>query len=161
MELLDFNKSYTIDSLIGDINELQAKGIIAENEKESLDIEGIFGFLDSSIFGRMQKSKDFEKEKAFNLMIDSSVISDDYQGDNKILVQGIIDLYFKEDDKCILIDYKTDYVEKDNITEKLDEYKKQLLLYKMALENIKKIKVPEAYLYFSKVREFVKIDFGG
>jgi ATP-dependent helicase/nuclease subunit A len=161
MELLDFNKSYTLESLIGDINELQVKGIIADNEKNSLDIEGIFGFLDSKIFKRIKKSQDYEKEKAFNLMIDPSVISEDYRGNNKILVQGIIDLYFTEGDKCILIDYKTDYVDKESITEKLDEYKKQLLLYKMALENIKVLQVPEAYLYFSKIREFIKIDFGG
>lgn len=94
-------------------------------------------------------------------MIDPIVISENYQGSDQILVQGIIDLYFIEGDKCILIDYKTDYVDKDTISEKLDEYKKQLLLYKMALENIKGLQVPEAYLYFSRIKEFIKIDFGG
>lgn len=161
MELLDFNKTYTMDSLIEDINSLQEKGIIAENEKNSLDMEGIFGFFNSEIYVRLQKSKIYEKEKPFNLMIDPSVISVDYQGANRIQVQGIIDLYFIEGENCILIDYKTDFVDKKIINEKLDEYKKQLQLYKMALENIKGIQVPEAYLYFSKIREFIKIDFGG
>lgn len=161
MELLDFNKTYSRESLVEDINTLQAKGIIAENEKDSLDIDGIYGFLDSQIYKRLQNSKNYEKEKPFNLMVDPSIISEDYHGENRIQVQGIIDLYFIEDNNCILIDYKTDFVNKEIIDEKLDEYKKQLLLYKMSLENIKGIQVPEAYLYFSKIREFIKIDFGG
>ena len=161
MELLDFNKTYSKESLIEDINTLQKEGIIADNEKASLDIDGIFGFLDSRIYKRLQNSLNYEKEKPFNLMVDPSIISEDYQGENRIQVQGIIDLYFIEGNKCILIDYKTDFVNKDIIEDKLDEYKKQIHIYKMALENIRGIQVPEAYLYFSKIREFIKIDFGG
>lgn len=161
MELLDFSKTYSMESLIEDINILKDKGIISEKEKDSLDIGGIYGFLNSQIYKRLQKSKNYEKEKPFNLMVEPSIISKDYQGENKIQVQGIIDLYFIEGDNCILIDYKTDYVDKEIIDEKLEEYKKQLQLYRMALEKIKGIQVPEAYLYFSKIREFIKIDFGG
>lgn len=161
MELLEYSKKYTMEQLKEAINIFKEKGILSILEVESLDIEGIFGFLDSTIYERMLNSDDYEKEKPFNLMIDPSMISVDYTGENKILIQGIIDLYFIEDSKCILIDYKTDYVDQDMIKEKLNEYEKQLQLYKMAIENIKGIQVTEAYLYFSKIRDFVRIDFGG
>lgn len=161
MELLDYSKKYTIEHLRSEIKILKDKGILSLLEEETLDIDGIFGFLNSSIYERIQSSSYYEKEKPFNLLMDTSMISNDYKGENKILIQGIIDLYFIEDSKCILIDYKTDYVDQDIIKDKLDEYKKQLQLYKMAIENIKGIQVSEAYLYFSKIRDFVKIDFGG
>lgn len=161
MELLNYSTKYTMENLKKEIKLFKEKGILSILEEESLDIDGIFGFLNSTIYERMINSSYYEKEKAFNLLIDPSMISDDYKGENKILIQGIIDLYFIEDSKCILIDYKTDYIEKDLIKEKLDEYKKQLQLYKMAIENIKGLQVSEAYLYFSKIRDFVKIDFGG
>lgn len=161
MELLDFSKTYTLESLKIEILNLKERAVISMKEFESLDIEGIYGFFNSSIYHRIQKSNNFEKEKAFNLMINPKLISEDYIGDSKIQVQGIIDLFFIEDNKCTLIDFKTDYIEKYKIEMKLDEYKKQLELYKMALENIKDIEVPEAYLYFSNIREFIKIDFGG
>ncbi len=161
MELLDYSKQYTLEDLRCEISLFKEKGILSALEEESLDIDGIFGFLNSKIYERMLNSSIYEKEKPFNLMIDPSMISEHYHGDNKILIQGIIDLYFIEDSKCILIDYKTDYVDQEIIVDKLEEYKKQLLLYKMAIENIKGIQVSEAYLYFSKIRDFVRIDFGG
>ena len=161
MELLDYSKKYTMEDLKREIKILKDQGILSVLEEESLDIEGIFGFLNSPIYERMLSSSYYEKEKPFNLLIDPSMISNEYKGENKILIQGIIDLYFIQDSKCILIDYKTDYVDQEKIKEKLNEYKKQLQLYKMAIENIKGIQVSEAYLYFSKIRDFVKIDFGG
>ncbi len=161
MELIDFSKISSKDNLNDEIISLLKNGVITQKEADSLDIEGIFGFFNSTLYQRISKSSNYEKEKAFNLLINPSLISDDYIGDNKILVQGIIDLYFIEDSKYILIDYKTDHIDEFKVETKLDEYKKQLQLYKMALENIKGVQVSEAYLYFSKIRDFIKIDFGG
>ncbi|MDD2371365.1 MAG: UvrD-helicase domain-containing protein [Firmicutes bacterium] len=161
MELVNFNKINSIESLNKEIMSLIDNGVISHKELETIDIGGIFGFFNSNIFNRITKSLYFEKEKPFNLMVNPSLISNDYVGEDKILVQGIIDLYFMENSKYILIDYKTDHVDKLKISIKLDEYKKQLELYKMALENIKGVQVAEAYLYFSNIKEFIKIDFGG
>lgn len=161
MELIDFSKEYSSVSLKNEIYSLFNNGIISKKEYDSLDIDGVYGFVSSSLYKRIQKSKDYEKEKPFNLMVNPTLISNEYSGDNSILVQGIIDLYFVEENKCILIDYKTDYFDEFKIEIKLDEYKKQLQLYKLSLEDLKGLKVTEAYLYFSNIKDFIKIDFGG
>ena len=63
-----------------------------------------------------------------------------------ILTQGIIDLYFiDENDKLILVDYKTDYVQDEK--EFIEKYKKQLDLYKKALESSLNHKVDETIIY--------------
>ena len=49
-----------------------------------------------------------------------------------------------EDNKLILIDYKTDNVKK--IEELIDKYKTQLSIYKKALENSLNRKVDETYI---------------
>lgn len=63
-----------------------------------------------------------------------------------ILVQGIIDLYYiDKEDHLILVDYKTDFVKKEE--EFIRKYKKQLEIYKRALEEATAKKVEEVYIY--------------
>ena len=65
----------------------------------------------------------------------------------QILVQGIIDAFFEETDGLVLVDYKTDYVEKGQEQELVKKYQKQLWYYARALERVWKKTVKEAYLY--------------
>ena len=68
--------------------------------------------------------------------------------DENILVQGIIDLYYiSKDDELVLLDYKTDYVEKGKENLLLDKYKKQLEIYKDALESALDRKVDKTFIY--------------
>ena len=65
---------------------------------------------------------------------------------NYMLVQGIIDLYFKNsNDEWILVDYKTDYVKEEK--ELIEKYSKQLEIYKKALEDELEEKVSHTYIY--------------
>ena len=68
--------------------------------------------------------------------------------DENILVQGIIDLYYiSKDDELVLLDYKTDYVEKGKENLLLDKYNKQLEIYKDALESALDRKVDKTFIY--------------
>ena len=73
------------------------------------------------------------------------------------MIQGIIDLYFEEDDGIVLVDYKTDKVNAYNGEEILKErYYKQLDLYKDALERMTGKKVKEKIIYsFSLGKEIL------
>ena len=79
----------------------------------------------------------------------------DTQGD--ILVQGIIDFYAIDDkDEIILVDYKTDFaLNEENLIEK---YKKQLEIYKMALEEGLDKKVSEVYIYSLFLDKEIKLN---
>ena len=64
------------------------------------------------------------------------------------LVQGIIDLYYQDENgQLVLVDYKTDYVEKDGEQELVSKYAKQLQLYQYALEEAMNQKVVKSYIY--------------
>ena len=68
--------------------------------------------------------------------------------EEKILVQGIIDLYYiNKNDEIILVDYKTDYVSNNNEQELIDKYRGQLDIYKRALEQALNKKVEAVYIY--------------
>lgn len=56
----------------------------------------------------------------------------DWDSDERILIQGIIDAFFEEDGKLVLVDYKTDYVENSDIL--IRRYEAQVRYYTRALE---------------------------
>ena len=77
----------------------------------------------------------------------SAVLLDDSWQDETILVQGIIDAYFIEDGKIILVDYKTDRVRKGQEQKLIDLYHVQLEDYAEALERMTGMKVKEKFIY--------------
>ena len=70
----------------------------------------------------------------------------------RIVVQGIIDCYFEEDDYLVLVDYKT-----GKGKEARHRYSLQINLYKRALETATDKKVNEAYLYMTDSAEIIKM----
>ena len=77
----------------------------------------------------------------------------------EIIVQGIIDCYFTEGDKHVLIDFKSDYLtdKPENIAALKETYRPQLELYKKALEQIRGIRVDGTYLYLFAVDRAVRL----
>ncbi len=76
--------------------------------------------------------------------------------DEKVLIQGIIDLYYiNKNDELILVDYKTD----KNVDESIlkERYYNQLSLYKKALEKSMKRKIMKMYIYSTTLNKEVEI----
>ena len=90
--------------------------------------------------------KKLYREQPFVIQRSASLIDDSWQ-DETILVQGIIDAYFIEDGKIILVDYKTDRVRKGQEQKLIDLYHVQLEDYAEALERMTGMKVKEKFIY--------------
>lgn len=74
------------------------------------------------------------------------------------MLVGIIDLFFEnENGKLILIDYKTDYVDENNLNEVVSRYRIQLEYYKKAIEAISGKEVENKYIYLFGIGELVRI----
>ena len=147
MQKLDFTRTYTEDDIKKFLQELIASKIINENQAKYVDINKILEFTKSDLYMQINKAKEVQKEKPFYIYIPANEIYED-NTDEKILVQGIIDLYFiNQNDELILVDYKTDYVEEGNEKELIDKYKGQLEIYKRALEKALNKKVEAVYIY--------------
>jgi len=115
------------------------------------------------LFNDLKLAKEIKKETPFYLRIPVEEIFEDNQENLKksgetILVQGVIDLYYiDKNDKLILVDYKTDFVKNGNEREIINRYKKQLEIYKRALENALNKKVDEVYIYSTHLEKEIDI----
>ena len=87
------------------INRLDLKGVVLAKD--------IFMFLESPLGIRMTKANlenKLFKEKQYVMGVEASEIDSEYTGEEMVLVQGIIDAYFEEQDEIVIVDYKTDRV---------------------------------------------------
>jgi ATP-dependent helicase/nuclease subunit A len=71
------------------------------------------------------------------------------------MVQGIVDMYFGEDDGLVLVDYKTDHV--TDMSQLEENYSLQLEVYRAALEKIENRKVKSAVIYSLKLGKYEEI----
>ena len=150
-EKLDVNKDYSLVDIENFLNNLYEKNIINKEELQIIDKNKIYNFTKSNIFDRLKNAKKIYKEEPFYINVEAKRIEKDNIKDDideKVLVQGIIDLFFiDENDKLVLVDYKTDYVEIGNEQELVNKYKVQLDLYKEAIEKSLNRKVDEVLIY--------------
>lgn len=145
MEHINHKNANSLENIKAEINNLAARNILKKEDISRINLKHIFYFFNSPIGKRLQNAKAIYKELPFSKFIDAKRVYKNVH-EEKIITQGIIDLLFiDENDKLILIDYKTD----KNASEKeiKEHYAIQISLYKEAAEGILKRKVDESYLY--------------
>ncbi|HPE95595.1 MAG TPA: 3'-5' exonuclease, partial [Bacillota bacterium] len=76
-----------------------------------LNIKQLEGFFDSSLYGQIKSSPRVFREKRFSIIENAELLGEKYASQNeKILVQGVIDLFFENPDGSFtVVDYKTDF----------------------------------------------------
>lgn len=154
LQKINFRENYDQEKLESLRDELVAKKFITELQAKSIDIRKIFDFINSDFAREIKNAKLIEKEKAFCTKLLAKTVYEDAGDKDEILVQGIIDLYFiNEKDELILVDYKTDYVENGKEELLKNKYKKQLEIYKKALEEALNRKVEKTYIYSLKLNK--------
>lgn len=130
------------------IDRFIESGRITQEEMDMVNMKKIGLFLDSDVATRMEvaaKCGNLYKEQPFVFGIEASRLSEEFPSEEKVLIQGIIDVYFIEDGQIILLDYKTDAVK--NGDELKERYQTQIDYYTEALEKITGRKVKEKLLY--------------
>ena len=153
---IDLNNEYTKEKIKLFINNMVNKEIITLEEADNIDVEKIEKFTKTNLFERIKNAKFVYREQPFYITIPLRNIQS-IKSDEKVLVQGIIDLYFiEENGKTVLVDYKTDYVEKSE-KELIDKHCNQLGLYKKALEKALGKEVDETYIYSIFLNKEIRI----
>lgn len=134
-----------------EIERLVKEHKLTRQASELVPVAWIRRFGASSLYQRIMMSEKYEREQPFILSIpvkDLAGLSSDYskaeQAHGSVMIQGIIDLYFKEKDGLVLVDYKTDAVLTE---ERLNGYRTQIGLYERALNASGMGKVKEKMLY--------------
>lgn len=167
MEVLDFEKINTESEIKAQIQDLVKRRIITEKESQVLSPRKIMRFFKSPIAKRMLSSKFVKREQKIytQIKMNDIYLNDEIFKNNRetyenesVMLRGVIDLYFEEDDGLVILDYKTDFVDENNKKEIIHKYKKQIEIYADVLSKLTGKKVKEKYLYLFGIDKQVKVD---
>lgn len=123
------------------LEDLEKKGMLAPEQKHSIDPEKAVAFVLSGTGRRMITAETEGKLKREAQFV---MGREDSDGDQR-LIQGIIDAYFEENGEMVIVDYKTDKNKTDG--EFIDTYKEQLYAYRDAVAAATGRKVKEVLIY--------------
>ena len=158
LELLDFTVDYDVENLIAAVQQLRQEGRLTDEMAECIRPKDILRFLGCRSGRRMAdaaRNGKLYKEQPFVLSVDASEIYPEDCSGEKILVQGIIDVYFEEPDGLVVLDYKTDKVRTGN--ELKEKYHAQLDYYAQALEQLTEKPVKEKIIYSFTLGEEIEV----
>lgn len=156
MECYDFTKmpdcsDEFAENIKKQLTGLVQMGKVSEDMQKLIRIPSVELFLKSQLAPRMKAAAmrdDLFREKPF-------VMGNREMEEEMVLIQGIIDVFWVEEDGIVLLDYKTDRV--DSATRLRDMYKEQLDLYAEALERIFPLPVKEKYLYSFRLNQAIEV----
>ena len=149
MECLDYAEADTEEQLRAQLKRLLESQKMTEQEAECIRIRDIRRFVESRLGQRMKKAamkKHLYREQPFVIQRNASMLDDGWKNET-VLVQGIIDAYFMEEEEIVLVDYKTDRVKRGQEQKLIDLYHVQLEDYARALERMIGKRVKEKIIY--------------
>ncbi len=159
MQHIDLKQSLSIENICEQVNQMVQKKLLTEKEAEVVVYEKLSDFFKSDIGIRMRSSDLVKREVPYVIKKNANEIINSIITNDIILIQGIIDCYFYEEDEVVIIDYKTDEIKnEDDLQSTIKEYRPQILSYKEAVEKITSKKVKACYLYLFDVSRAVEIN---
>lgn len=143
----ELNPEYDFGSML---EEMVRNGYMTAEEKSLLNVKRFSGFVQADIGKRMQQAAEhrtLHREQQFMMGIPAKEIEADSASEETVLIQGIIDAYFEEKGELVLVDYKTDYVERGQGALLAERYRIQMDYYARALEQLTGKQVRERIIY--------------
>lgn len=159
LELMDFQAVHSRRDVYRELKRIR--------ESEKMDpaalglvwAEKLWGFFESGTAARMRQADEegkLHRESQFVMGIPARLM-DEADSDEPVLIQGIIDAWFEEEDGIVLVDYKTDRIGEGEEQILLDRYRIQMIYYAQALQQMTEKKVKEAIIYSLTLQKAVSV----
>lgn len=145
----------TTATLRREIDAFVRQGLLSRDEAKLVYVPVLAAFCQSDIGRRMAESPELHREYPFTVLLAGGDPLPEIEKGEQILIQGVIDCLFREDDAWILVDYKSDRLETADAFR--SRYAVQLALYKRAVEQITHRPVEETYIYSLHLQQEIRL----
>ncbi len=149
----------SIDYFNLDVKEIENTIVNICEDKKGINVKTVINtitnYLNSEIRKYIKDAKKIQKEKPFVIYDDLKDV-DNLKLKEKTYIQGVIDLYINtKDGKNIIVDFKTDRVEKEK--QLIERYKYQLMVYKKGIELSTNVKIDNLFIYSFHLNKLIEI----
>ncbi|NLH00627.1 MAG: hypothetical protein GX488_01785, partial [Clostridiales bacterium] len=135
MQFIDFSRTGTLDEVESEIMRIKELGHLTDRQAEAVDRQSVFRFFSSEIGRRIKAADRVYREMRFSLLCPAEKFFPDSKGE-QILLQGVVDCCIEESGLLTVIDYKTDFVSEDTLSELAEHYRKQISAYAYAMSKV-------------------------
>ncbi|MCF0122999.1 MAG: helicase-exonuclease AddAB subunit AddA [Ruminiclostridium sp.] len=131
-----------------ELGRLVTEEYITDQQARTVDVTAVFRFFDSDLGREMRASGELYREYPFSVLAPAFHFYPEVSEEENILLQGVIDCWFRGPEGITLVDFKTDRVTADTAQERAESYRGQLSAYSYALEQVTGEKVVRRILWF-------------
>lgn len=156
LQHIPFTKQLTRDEIVSCIDDLVHEEKLTEKEANVISIEMIEQFFQTEIAETMiENEATLQREVPFTYALQASEVYPDWKSEQEeqVMLQGVVDCIIRTPEGLIILDYKTDTITDEEVTEQTismlkNRYKTQVLLYERAISDILQEEIKASYLYF-------------
>ena len=172
MQLIPFSEDNDAEFVSNFVNDLVKAHILTEKEAAAVPSDKIAAFFKCDMGKRACKTKRLRREWPFTLrksgeeiaaMAENSELRAEVEKllPTEVMIQGVIDCCFYDDDGIVIIDYKTDHINtdyKDREFRRMKErYGRQLGMYRNVVESSTGENVKETALFLIDTADVLSI----
>ncbi|PKL51248.1 MAG: helicase-exonuclease AddAB subunit AddA [Planctomycetes bacterium HGW-Planctomycetes-1] len=157
---IDLTDTVDKDKICQAVNRLLKNGYTTKQAAEKIDISAILKFFSSDLGRLVTDSKNIVlREWPFTYAVSAAELYPDLKNctEEKIIIQGIVDMLIKTPSGLVVIDFKTDRIDSSQLKQRSEHYAPQLKWYCKAAAEILNIKNVTGWLYFLTPAIAVKI----
>ena len=145
-----------------ELSRLVEKRFISKEDAALVRLSEIELFRESEIFKRLLSCREIMRERRFNTLLPAwdfttdAALKEKLRNDGtQLTVQGVVDCIFTDENgKCVLLDYKTDRLTREELENEdlarqklLSRHSRQLLLYRKICRQMLGKDIDEVYIY--------------
>ena len=156
MQYIRYEDCVDVNHVDMQIARLVEQGFITREQGDMADRRRIAAFFDTPLGSRLRNGADCVREFKFSILDDGGSYGEGLEGE-QVLLQGVVDCALIEDDGITIIDFKTDHVTEETVSDLVRRYRPQVQTYADAMARIYQKPVKAAYLYFFRLNRFESI----
>ena len=156
LQYMRYSEAVDESAVRGEIARLVREGFLTAEQGELVDHGQLVRFFATDVGQQLRTSPNVLREFKFSILEDATTFDPELKGE-KVLLQGVVDCALMDDDGITVMDFKTDRVTEDTVTDTAERYRPQVEAYANALSKIFEKSVKQKYLYFFALDRLVPL----
>ncbi|WP_246120410.1 helicase-exonuclease AddAB subunit AddA [Cohnella terricola] len=151
MQHLPLSGEAAEEHISGLLDGLVEKRILSADQRNGIEASAVAAFCRTPLFDRMRQAARIWREVPFTYGLNAAEVYPEAlapASGETVVIQGVIDCLFAEEDGLVLVDYKTDALKGQDAANAAEKHRYQVEKYAEAVRGIAGAPVKEAYVYF-------------
>ena len=156
MQHISYDKCKDTEGIQAEIARLVESGFLMPEQAAAVNPEKLEKFFTTDVGQKLCSGVPYLREFKFSILDDGMHYDTSLHGE-QVLLQGVVDCALLESDGITVVDFKTDYVTEENISQIVSRYRPQVQTYADALQRIYEQQVKARYLYLFHLDRLVAL----